>query len=168
MLFFLAIGFPQFLSRSLEERIHPIWTCFLNGWSRASHHYSLGVDRSAWDFSRKIFNGAKDTRAHRFRARNSLLTKLISARKEYLIATLLLLPLLLLSIPTFGIPLLFAAIFYLFVGGLWNKITKIFIKSILPLYATIFGGGKKFLIRFSEYTMPPTDTCPNCLEQLGN
>ena len=84
----------------------------------------------------------------------------VSARKEYLIATLLLLPLLLLSIPTFGIPLLFAAIFYLFVGGLWNKITKIFIKSVLPLYATIFGGGKKFLIRFSEYTMPPTDTRP--------
>ena len=84
----------------------------------------------------------------------------VSARKEYLIATLLLLPLLLLSILTFGIPLLFAAIFYLFVGGLWNKITKIFIKSILPLYATIFGGGKKFLIRFSEYTMPPTETRP--------
>lgn len=84
----------------------------------------------------------------------------VSARKEYLFATLLLLPLLLLSIPFFGIPLLFAAIFYLFVGGLWNKITKIFIKSILPLYATIFGGGKKFLIRFSEYTMPPTDTRP--------
>ena len=84
----------------------------------------------------------------------------VSARKEYLIATLLLLPLLLFSIPTFGIPLLFAAIFYLFVGGLWNKITKIFIKSVLPLYATIFGGGKKFLIRFSEYTMPPTDTRP--------
>ena len=55
---------------------------------------------------------------------------------------------------------MFAAIFYLFVGGLWNKITKIFIKSVLPLYATIFGGGKKFLIRFSEYTMPPTDTRP--------
>ena len=84
----------------------------------------------------------------------------VSARKEYLIATLLLLPLLLLSIPTSGIPLLFAAIFYLFVGGLWNKITKIFIKSVLPLYATIFGGGKKFLIRFSEYTMPPTQTRP--------
>ena len=84
----------------------------------------------------------------------------VSARKEYLIATLLLLPLLILSIPFFGIPLLFAAIFYLFVGGLWNKITKIFIKSVLPLYATIFGGGKKFLIRFSEYTMPPTDTRP--------
>lgn len=84
----------------------------------------------------------------------------VSARKEYLIATLLLLPLLLLSIPMFGIPLLFAGIFYLFVGGLWNKITKIFIKSVLPLYATIFGGGKKFLIRFSEYTMPPTQTRP--------
>ena len=84
----------------------------------------------------------------------------ISARKEYFIATLLLSPLLILSIFYLGIPLLFAAIFYLFVGGLWNKITKIFIKSVLPLYATIFGGGKKFLIRFSEYTMPPTQTRP--------
>ncbi len=84
----------------------------------------------------------------------------VSARKEYLIASLLLLPLLLLSIATSGIPLLFAVIFYLFVGGLWNKITKIFIKSVLPLYATIFSGGKKFLIRFSEYTMPSTDTRP--------
>lgn len=84
----------------------------------------------------------------------------VSARKEYLIATLLLLPLLLLSIPFFGIPLLFAVIFYLFVGGLWNKVTRIFIKSVLPLYATIFSGRKKFLIRFSEYTMPPTDTRP--------
>lgn len=84
----------------------------------------------------------------------------VSARKEYLIAVLLLLPLLLISIPFFGIPILFAVIFYLFVGGLWNKVTRIFIKSVLPLYATIFSGGKKFLIRFSEYTMPPTDTCP--------
>jgi TM2 domain-containing membrane protein YozV len=82
----------------------------------------------------------------------------VSPLKEYLIATILLLPLLALSIPTFGIPLLFAAVFYLIVGGLWNKITKIFIKSVLPLYATIFSGGKKFLIRFSEYTMPPTNT----------
>ena len=82
----------------------------------------------------------------------------VSPRKEYFIATILLSPLLALSIPTFGIPLLFAAVFYLIVGGLWNKITKIFIKSVLPLYATIFSGGKKFLIRFSEYTMPPTNT----------
>ena len=82
----------------------------------------------------------------------------VSPLKEYLIATILLLPLLALSIPMVGIPLLFAAVFYLIVGGLWNKITKIFIKSVLPLYATIFSGGKKFLIRFSEYTMPPTNT----------
>ena len=82
----------------------------------------------------------------------------VSSLKEYIIATILLSPLLALSIPTFGIPLLFAAVFYLIVGGLWNKITKIFIKSVLPLYATIFSGGKKFLIRFSEYTMPPTNT----------
>ena len=84
----------------------------------------------------------------------------LSSRKEYLIAVLLLLPLLLISIPFYGIPILFAVVFYLFVGGLWNKITRIFIKSVLPLYATIFSGGKKFLIRFSEYTMPPTDTRP--------
>lgn len=82
----------------------------------------------------------------------------VSPMKEYFIATILLSPLLALSIPTSGIPLLFAAVFYLIVGGLWNKITKIFIKSVLPLYATIFSGGKKFLIRFSEYTMPPTNT----------
>jgi len=84
----------------------------------------------------------------------------VSAGKEYFIATLLLSPLLIFSIFFFGIPLLLAAIFYIFVGGLWNKITKIFIKSVLPLYASIFGGGKKFLIRFSEYTMPPTQTRP--------
>ncbi len=84
----------------------------------------------------------------------------VSARKEYFIATLLLFPLLILSIFTFGIPLLFAAVFYLIVGSLWNKITRIFIRSVLPLYATIFSGGKKFLIRFSEYTMPPTRTRP--------
>ena len=82
----------------------------------------------------------------------------VSPLKEYLIAAILLLPLFALSIPFFGIPLLFAAVFYLIVGGLWNKITKIFIKSVLPLYANIFSGGKKFLIRFSEYTMPPTNT----------
>lgn len=82
----------------------------------------------------------------------------VSPLKEYLIAAILLSPLLALSIPYFGIPLLLAAVFYLIVGGLWNKITKIFIKSVLPLYATIFSGGKKFLIRFSEYTMPPTNT----------
>ncbi|MBT3476654.1 MAG: TM2 domain-containing protein, partial [Euryarchaeota archaeon] len=62
----------------------------------------------------------------------------VSPLKEYIIAALLLSPLLVLSISMFGIPLLFAAVFYLIVGGLWNKITKIFIKSVLPLYATIF------------------------------
>ena len=82
----------------------------------------------------------------------------VSPLKEYLFATILLSPLLALSIPLVGIPLLFAPLFYLIVGGLWNKITKIFIKSVLPLYATVFSGGKKFLIRFSEYTMPPTNT----------
>ena len=108
--------------------------------------YSMGPKRKEYtDFEQEIAYSQKTE---------------VSAGKEYLIATLLILPLLLLSIPTFGIPLLFAAIFYLFVGGLWNKITKIFIKSVLPLYATIFGSGKKFLIRFSEYTMPPTDTRP--------
>ena len=48
----------------------------------------------------------------------------VSPTKEYLIAILLLLPLLLLSIPFFGIPLLFAVLFYWLVGGLWNKITR--------------------------------------------
>jgi TM2 domain-containing membrane protein YozV len=84
----------------------------------------------------------------------------ISARKEYLIAVLLLLPLLLISIPFSGIPILFAVLFYFLGGGLWNVVTRIFIKSVLPLYATIFSGGKKFLIRFSEYTIPPTQTLP--------
>ena len=84
-----------------------------------------------------------------------------SPTKEYFIAILLLSPLLILSIFFFGIPLLFAALFYWLVGGLWNKTTRIFIKSVLPVYATIFGGGKKFLIRFSEYTMPQTGTRPN-------
>ena len=119
------------------------------------------MDRSDWDFSRKIFNGAKETGANSSESRIAPLSKVeLSSRKEYLIAVLLLLPLLLISIPFFGIPILFAVVFYLFVGGLWNKITRIFIKSVLPLYATIFSGGKKFPIRFSEYTMPPTDTCP--------
>jgi hypothetical protein len=82
----------------------------------------------------------------------------VSPLKEYIIAALLLSPLLVLSISMFGIPLLFAAVFYLIVGGLWNKIARIFIKSVLPLYATVFSAGKKFLIRFSEYTMPPINT----------
>ncbi len=84
----------------------------------------------------------------------------VSPTKEYLIAILLLSPLLFLSIPFFGIPLLFAVLFYWLVGGLWNKTTRLFIKSVLPMYATIFGGGKKFLIRFSEYSMPPTGSRP--------
>ena len=81
-----------------------------------------------------------------------------SAVKEYSIAIILLMPLLIGSIFAFGIPLLLIPIFYLLVGGLWNKITRVFIKSILPIYATIFSVGKKFLIRFSEHSIPPTQT----------
>ena len=82
----------------------------------------------------------------------------VNAKKEYFIVFLLLLPLLILSIFTMGIPILVSIIFYLIVGGLWNKITRVFIKVVLPIYATIFSGGKKFLIRFSEYTLHPTKT----------
>ena len=87
-----------------------------------------------------------------------------SAVKEYTIATILLIPWLIVSILTFGIPLLIIPIFYLLVGGLWNKITMVFIKSILPIYATIFSAGKKFLIRFSEHSIPPTHNRPELLK----
>lgn len=82
----------------------------------------------------------------------------VSPLKEYLIAIFLLAPLLIGSVFFFGIPILVAILFYYLVGGLWNKITWVFIKSVLPLYASVFGGGKKFLIRFSEYSLPPTKT----------
>ena len=81
-----------------------------------------------------------------------------SAKKEYFITALLFSMFALMSVFTFGILLLFGVVFYWVGGSLWNLVTKIFVKSILPIYATIFGGGKKFLIRFSEYALPPTST----------
>ena len=83
---------------------------------------------------------------------------IVNSMKEYIILTVLLLPILFLAIPTFGTIFLFAALFYWVGGILWNLITKLFIKSVLRIYANIFGGGKKFLIRFAEYTLPPTST----------
>jgi len=83
---------------------------------------------------------------------------IVNSKKEYIILTVLLLPILLLAIPTFGTIFLFAALFYWVGGILWNIVTKLFIRSVLRIYANIFGGGKKFLIRFSEYTLPPTST----------
>lgn len=80
-----------------------------------------------------------------------------SAKKEYLIATLLLLPLLIISVffPWF---LVCAWFFYGFGGWLWNITTRLFVRLVLPIYAAVFGGGKKFLIRFSEYNIAPTNT----------
>ena len=48
--------------------------------------------------------------------------------------------------------------FYVVVGWIWNAITRMFITSVLPIYANVFSGGKKFLIRFSEYQLHPTST----------
>ena len=48
--------------------------------------------------------------------------------------------------------------FYVLVGWIWNAITRMFITSVLPIYANVFSGGKKFLIRFSEYQLYPTST----------
>ena len=84
----------------------------------------------------------------------------VSAMKEYLIAAFLLSPLIIFSIFTMGVPIIFAIIFYFLVGGLWNVITRLFIKIILPIYASVFSAGKKFLIRFSEYKIHPTSTRP--------
>ena len=78
--------------------------------------------------------------------------------KEYFITSLLLCSLLIGSVPTLGIPIIFAILFYFLVGGLWNKVTRLFIKTVLPIYATVFSSGKKFLIRFSEYQMPRIET----------
>ena len=83
---------------------------------------------------------------------------IVNSKKEYIILTVLLLPILLLVIPSFGTILFVAILFYWAGGLLWNVVTRIFIKSVLRIYANIFGGGKKFLIRFSEYTLPPTST----------
>jgi len=77
---------------------------------------------------------------------------------EYTITSLLLSMLLLTAIPTFGFSLLIAVIFYWVIGGFWNKITRIIIKTVIPIYATIFSSGEKFLIRFSEYSLPSTKT----------
>ncbi len=84
----------------------------------------------------------------------------VSAMKEYLIATFLLSPMIILSIFTMGVPIIFAILFYFLVGGLWNIVTRLFIKMILPIYASVFSAGKKFLIRFSEYKIHPTSTRP--------
>ena len=82
----------------------------------------------------------------------------VNSRREYLIAALLLSPLILLAGITVGIMIPVAALFYWIGGGMWNLVTRIFIKSVLPIYATVFSGGKKFLIRFSEYALHPTTT----------
>lgn len=82
----------------------------------------------------------------------------VSAIKEYLIFIVLFTPMLILSIFSLGLPIIIAILFYFLVGGLWNSLTRFFIKLILPLYASVFSAGKKFLIRFSEYSMPPTKT----------
>lgn len=79
-----------------------------------------------------------------------------TSKLEYLWTGLLLAPLLIAASFTFGIALLVALLFYIIVGWMWNIITKVFIKSLLPIYATVFSGGKKFLIRFSEYQIHPT------------
>jgi TM2 domain-containing membrane protein YozV len=108
--------------------------------------YSLGPKRlEKTDLDQEIINSQKLE---------------VSSKKEYLIAILLLSPFLVMSFSVGGIPLLFAVVFYFIRGGLWNKITRLFIKLILPIYATIFSGREKFLIRFSEYTIPVTGTRP--------
>ena len=82
----------------------------------------------------------------------------VSPLKEYFITSLLLCSLLIGSVSFLGIPIIFAILFYFLVGGLWNKVTRLFIKTVLPIYATVFSSGKKFLIRFSEYQMPRVET----------
>ena len=81
-----------------------------------------------------------------------------SSTREYLLTGLLLTPLLA-AIPfTAGLILVAAVAFYFVVGYIWNAITKMFITTVLPIYANVFSGGKKFLIRFSEYQLHPTST----------
>lgn len=77
--------------------------------------------------------------------------------KEYFITSILLCSLIIGSVFTLGIPIVLAIPFYFLVGGLWNKVTRLFIKSILPIYAAVFSSGKKFLIRFSEHQIPPVN-----------
>ena len=82
----------------------------------------------------------------------------VSPLKEYFITSVMLCSLLIGSVFLLGIPIIFAIIFYFIVGGLWNKITRLFIRTVLPIYATVFSTGKKFLIRFSEYQMPRVES----------
>ncbi len=81
-----------------------------------------------------------------------------SSKREYLFAGLLLAPLVAATAFTAGLALVAAVLFYVIVGWIWNAITKMFITSVLPIYANVFSGGKKFLIRFSEYQLHPTST----------
>lgn len=80
----------------------------------------------------------------------------INSKKEYFVTACLMVSLLLLVPFTSGTILVAAVLFYFIVGGLWNAFTRFFIRTILPLYATVFSSGKKFLIRFSEYRLPAT------------
>jgi len=81
-----------------------------------------------------------------------------SSTGEYLLTGLLLAPLLAITPFTSGSALLAAVLFYFVAGWIWNTIARMFITSVLPLYASVFSGGKKFLIRFSEYQLHPTTT----------
>ena len=64
-----------------------------------------------------------------------------SSLKEYFITSILLCSLIIGSVFTFGIPIILSIPFYFLVGGLWNKVTRLFIKSILPIYASDFSSG---------------------------
>ena len=86
------------------------------------------------------------------------LDKTESSKREYLLTSLLLAPLLALTAFTAGLAIPAAVVFYVVVGWMWNAITRMFITSVLPIYANVFSGGKKFLIRFSEYQLHPTST----------
>lgn len=81
-----------------------------------------------------------------------------SSTREYLFTGLLLAPLVAAIAFTAGLALVAAVLFYVIVGWIWNAITRMFITSVLPIYANVFSGGKKFLIRFSEYQLHPTAT----------
>jgi len=84
--------------------------------------------------------------------------KVVNSKKEMLITGLSLTSMLILVPITYGMILVIAVLFYFLVGGLWNLFTRFFIRTILPLYATVFSSGKKFLIRFSEYSLPSTSS----------
>lgn len=82
----------------------------------------------------------------------------VQNKREYLITAALLTPLLAATVFTLGGAMLAAILFYFVVGWLWNAVTRVFITSVLPVYASVFSSGKKFLIRFSEYRLHPTMT----------